>query len=173
MPDDSEDDDLLILHLVDQTICVQSEEGVMHHVKAQQQASDGCLRMTRYCGAVIGCIVGYFLEAALLFLVDAKDQFNIDGFALLRSKDVTCISGFLLCSATTLMGVAACHLLRSSVRIVFAYIDEPSNDASVREDREQLTCKIVESLDLWYAVGCIFGMLGSWGITYAILAHMT
>jgi hypothetical protein len=51
----------------------------------------------------------------------------------------------------------------------FAFTYEASNNAWVREDLEQFTCKIIANLDFWYAVGCIIGMLGFWEITYTAL----
>jgi hypothetical protein len=164
--DDNAEDSLLNLHddLEDPTTGKNEDDMWRAH-----QATNSCLRMTRYCGIVMSCIVGCFLEGAImgvLYLVDAK----VFGFTNLDGKDITCVVALLLCTAIAFMALAVIRLLRSLVSLVFAIIYEASTiDAVVRDELEQLKFKIIATLDFWFTVGCLFGILGSWGITYLAL----
>ena len=139
-----------------------------HTSGRSQRQADLCLRMTSCCGFVIGCAVGSLLEGALLgflFLVETKDlqPWNTEGF----------IGAAVLfwCSATALIALMVCNVLRNLVMAVFAPAQKASRNVSVKKDLEQLMSKAITNVDFWYAVGNLFGMLAAWGITCAALEY--
>lgn len=140
-----------------------NQQEKMSQVLSNEQV-DYCLKMSKVSGMILGCIVGCFLQSAVLgvcFVLSVKYSESEDGARLVA---------FLWCVVTGIAGVTICYVTRNLVWTVFVTAnDYMSADENTQRSSERLMGKIITNVDNWFGSGCLVGMFLFWSITYTVL----